>query len=104
MEAAMNAASPSHDTASWEKISIFVFGVVFGAILLVIAFFVPSPTEFQVFVFRVVLALVAAAIAALVPGFLNVQNRIQSPVYRSTIRAGGAVAVFVIVYLWNPPR
>jgi hypothetical protein len=96
----MNVASPGQDTASWEKVSIFVFGVVFVVILLVIAVSIPNPTEFQFFVFRVVLALVAAAIAALVPGFLN----IQSQVYRSRLRAGGAVAVFVIVYLINPPK
>src|SRR5450755_424260 len=100
METAMNATSSIHDTGSWEKIAIFVFGVVFVTILLVVAVFIPNPTEFQFFVFRVVLALVAAAIAALVPGFLN----IQSQVYRNKIRAGGAVAVFVIVYLINPPR
>ena len=94
----MNAAS-RHDTG-WEKVSIFAFGIVFVVVLLLIAVFIPSPTEFQLFVFRVVLALSAAAIAALVPGFLH----IQSHVFRNTIRASGAVAVFVIVYLINPPR
>lgn len=101
----MIAASPSHATPPlWEKISIFVFGVVFVVVLLVIAVSVPSPTEFQFFVFRIVLALVAAAIGAFLPGSLNVQSHIQNPAYRNTIRAGGAVAFFVIVYLINPPR
>ena len=89
-----------HETPLWEKIAVFVFGVVFLGILLGIAVLVPNPTEFQLFVFRVVLALVAAAIAALVPGFLNIQSR----VLRSSIRAGGAIAVFVLVYLINPPK
>jgi uncharacterized integral membrane protein len=84
----------------WEKIAVFAFGVLFLLLLLVIAFLVPNPTDFQLFVFRVALALVAAAVAALVPGFLHV----QSQVFRNTIRAGGAIAVFVIVYMVNPPR
>jgi hypothetical protein len=99
-EATMNATNHDHETPLWEKIAIFTFGVVFLVILLGIAVLIPNPTEFQIFVFRVVLSLVAAAIAALVPGFLH----IQSQVYRNSIRAGGAIAVFVLVYLINPPR
>jgi VIT1/CCC1 family predicted Fe2+/Mn2+ transporter len=99
-ETIMASEEPSVRPHLWEKIAIFVFGVVFLVVLLGIAIFVPNPTEFQLFVFRVVLALVSAAIAALVPGFLN----IESQVYRSSIRAGGAIAVFVIVYLVNPPK
>jgi len=48
-------------------------------------------------VIRVALALGAAGIGASVPGFLEVA-------VSSGIRAGGAVAIFVIVYWFNPPK
>ena len=81
---------------TWEKIGAFVFGVVFIGIMLSIALFIPVPTDFQKFVFRIVLALAAAGIGAVVPGFLQV----QLPPY---IRAGGAIALFIIIYWFNPP-
>jgi len=92
----------NHDpeSARWEKIAAFAFGIVFVVVMLLIAFFVKEPTPFQLFVFRVVLALAAAGVAALIPGFLD----IKSKVLRNSIRGGGALAVFVIVYLINPPQ
>jgi hypothetical protein len=84
----------------WEKIAIFAFGVFFVLILVTIALFVKNPTQFQIFIFRVVLALAGAGIGALIPGFLN----IETAVLRNTIRAGGALAIFVIIYLLNPPN
>jgi MFS family permease len=72
-----------------EKITAFVFGVVFVVVMLYIALYVPNPTETQWFVFRVVLALAAAGVGALLPGLLTV----QAPPY---VRAGGALPLFVI--------
>lgn len=86
-----------HNPHTWEIIAAFAFGVVFLAAMLTIAIFVPNPSPFASFVFRVVLAMAAAGVAALIPGFLQV----NVPPY---IRAGGAIAVFVIVYWFNPPQ
>jgi hypothetical protein len=61
--------------------------------MLAIAF--PAPTAFQYTVFRIVLALAAAGVGALVPGFLEIR-------YKSMIRAGGALAMFVIIYFVSP--
>jgi hypothetical protein len=47
-------------------------------------------------IFRVVLALAAGAFGALIPGFIEVS-------FRNWLRAGGAMALFVIVYMINPP-
>jgi hypothetical protein len=82
---------------NWEKVTAFTFGIVFIAILLSIAFLVPNPTVTQWLVFRVVLALAAAGIAAIIPGLIvvNVSN---------VVRAGGAIALFVLVYWFNPPK
>jgi hypothetical protein len=80
----------------WQIIVAFIFGVTFCVVMLVIAIFFPDPTNFQILVFRVILSLSAAGIAALIPGFINVNI---SPY----IKAGGAIAVFIIVYWFNPP-
>ena len=84
----------------WEKIAIFVFGVVFVATMLLIALFVKYPTPFQLFVFRIVVALAGAGIGALIPGFLNIESTFQ----KASLRAGGALAIFVIIYTLNPPK
>lgn len=82
---------------TWEKIAIFAIGVAFVATLILIALFVPEPKPFPIFIFRVVLALGAGALGALIPGFIEVK-------FRNWLRAGGAIALFVIVYLINPPE
>ena len=80
---------------TWEKLAIFIFGVVFVSVLVLIAIAIPRPTEFQTMVFRIVLSLSAAGVGALVPGLLTVK-------ISSWVRAGGAMAVLVIVYFFNP--
>lgn len=79
----------------WELKAIFSFGVAFVLILVVIAITLPRPTEFQQLIFRIVLALAAAGVGALLPGFLSIK-------YKTFLRAGGALAVFAIVYFFNP--
>jgi hypothetical protein len=78
-----------------QQILAYTFGVAFLLIMLAIAIFLPKPSRFQFFVFRVVLALAAAGTAAMIPGFLQVQ-------VSKFLRAGGALAVFALVYLYNP--
>ncbi len=70
----------------WERIAIFAFGATFVTALPVRAVVFPEPTPFQYTVFRIVLALAAAGIAA----------------FKTIVRAGGALAVFVIVYFFSP--
>jgi len=78
-----------------QQAAAYLFGVAFVVVMLVIAVLFPRPTVFQVFVFRVVLALAAAGVAAMIPGFLNVE-------LGNAIRAGGAIAVFIVIYFLNP--
>ena len=80
----------------WQIIVAFIFGATICIVMLVIAIYFPNPTKFQILVFRVILSLSAASIAALIPGFIKVNI---SPY----ITAGGAIAVFIIVYWFNPP-
>jgi len=55
-----------------------------------------SPEAF--FIFRVVLALSGAAFALILTGFVDVEAKWAEV----TIRAGGTLAVFVLLYLFNP--
>lgn len=80
---------------STEKILAYLFGVIFVTAILIVAIVIDTPTPLQEFVFRVVISLAAAGIAAVIPGFINVD-------VNGFLRAGGAIAVFVIVYFTNP--
>jgi hypothetical protein len=78
-------------------IAVFAFGVVFIVTLLVLAIAFPEPTPFQYTVFRIVLALAAAGVAALIPGFMELN-------IAAWLKAGGAMAVFAIVYFYSPAQ
>ncbi len=80
-----------------QGIAAFAFGVLFAVIMVIVAVVIPNPSDFQYFVFRTLLALAAGGIAAFIPGFLNLQ-------WDTRIRAGGALAVFVLVYMANPAQ
>jgi hypothetical protein len=77
----------------------FTFGVAFTAILLVLAVLIPHPTKEQFEIFRIVIAVSVAGIAATVPGLLQLKLN-QGAVF--SLRAGGALAVFVVVYFYSP--
>ncbi|WP_019867646.1 hypothetical protein [Methylovulum miyakonense] len=77
----------------------FLFGVSFVITLLVVAVKYPNPTAFQYNVFRIILSLAASGVAAMIPGFINLELSTGTELL---IRAGGAIAVFVIIFFFNP--
>lgn len=81
----------------------FAFGTVALGVLLAIAVYVPgnSHNPLLVTVSRVILAVACAGIAAVIPGFLQLELKHSAA---TAIRAGGALAVFALVYLTNPPE
>jgi hypothetical protein len=79
---------------SFDRWAVFVFGVVFVSVLLTLVVAIRDPSPAQLVVFRTVLALAAAGVAAFIPGLLNVEL--------PWIRAGGALAVLVLVYSYSP--
>ena len=85
---------------TWEKVVASVFGVSFVIVMLFIAISFPNPTDFQIFIFRVVLALSASGIGAVIPGFINLEMTKEKLML---VRAGGAIALFLLIYLINPP-
>lgn len=90
----------SRNGRTGERIALGVSAIIFLLIMLGIAIFVPEVTPFQVFVFRTVLAIVAAAAAAFIPGFIRLKLGLAANV---SVRAGGALGVFVLIYAINPP-
>ena len=79
----------------WERIVATVCGIALVVFILGIALIVPNPTGFQYTVFRIVLALSAGGFAGTFSGFLDVK-------WNGWIKAGGGLAVFVIVYFCVP--
>lgn len=78
-----------------ERLAVFAFGVIFVIVMLVLAVKIPNPTPNQYETFKIVLALAAAGVAAFIPGFLAVN-------VSKWLRAGGALAVFAIVFFQSP--
>lgn len=89
-------APPLRAGKTWERITAFIFGVIFLIAILIIAIFISKPTEFQIFIFRIVVACAVGGIGAIIPGFISVN-------VSRYVRAGGAISLFVLVYLINPP-
>lgn len=85
----------------WATIVSVASGIAFLFILLIIAVFIPHPTDFQIFIFRIIIALAAAAFGATIPGFLKVDLPVGK---KGLIAAGGAIAFFVLIYFMNPPK
>ncbi|MEZ8383410.1 hypothetical protein AB6C98_06885 [Vibrio splendidus] len=73
----------------------YIFGVIFMALLLLIAFLERNPSSFQYTIFRIVMALAAGGVVATFPGFLEIK-------LGNWLRGGGALVVFIVVYNTNP--
>lgn len=58
----------------------------------------PPQNAVQQFYFRVIIGISVAGVAAIIPGFLE----IRLSWLKNGIRASGAIAVFVFIYLFNP--
>lgn len=85
----------SHMTKTHERWAAFCFGIFFIVFLLVVAIFIPTPSQFQYTLFRIVLSLAAAGFTTFAPGFIEVK-------FSTWLRAGGALAIFAVVY-WIAP-
>jgi hypothetical protein len=86
-------------TPSPRNYKMFMF-LGFGVLVLLIffaVFFKECPTNAQLQIFHIILALGVAGLAASLPGFITIR-------YKGFISAGGALAVFIIVFLVEPAK
>ena len=75
-------------------------GLLLLLLLLYVAGTNPNPSPFQIRLYLVLLALASASFAALIPGLLRVA--LDGP--GVGIRAAGALAVFVLVFFYEPAQ
>jgi tetratricopeptide (TPR) repeat protein len=85
-----------------EALLAFCFGVVFCSVLAYAGLrSTPISDPGQFFILRVLSALSAAGVAAVIPGMLDLQLK-TGPML--IIRGSGALGVFLVVFLTNPPQ
>ena len=89
---------PTATISKWEKIAGFIFGVTFVTALLILIVFIPNPTPAQWAIFKTILALAAAGVGGILAGAIQVEGALQ----KWTVRAGGAIALFVLVFFFSP--
>jgi hypothetical protein len=77
----------------------FAFGCVFVAVILALAFTGNSLDDRRFEVLRIVLALAGGGIGGVIPGFLDLNMQAGK---KWALRAGGGLAVFIILYFWSP--
>jgi len=70
----------------------FFFGLIFVAAILIVTTILTNPEPWKIRTFTTILALAGAGIASVVPGYFELKNL---PLFR----AGGALAVFVLIFL-----
>ena len=81
------------------EIVLLTVGLILIFVTLIMALRIPQPSVFQFWVFRVIMALGGACIGAIIPGFIEFTSQINE----IALRAGGAIALFLVIYLINPP-
>ena len=91
-------------TPTWQIVTSVAIGVISVIAVLFLSVAIPNPTAWQGFVFRGCLALGLAAVAVIVPGFLNVNAQVRGAGSYFKIFAGGAIAIFIVIWLVNPPE
>jgi hypothetical protein len=88
-----------HRTGKLEIWLAFLFGCIALAAVLWLAFRGDSVNNQQFEILRIVLALAGGGVGAVIPGFLDVNVNTGT---KLALRAGGALAVFVVLYFWSP--
>ncbi len=82
-----------------DVVLAFTFGATFLATIMGVAVFVRDPSPLLITVIKITIALAAAGVSATMPGFLSFSF---SPMASAALRAGGALAVFAIVFFFTP--
>ena len=82
---------------AWEKVTLFAFGTAFFTVLIAIALLDKHPSKSSWYVYTCVLAMAAGGVGALLPGAINVN-------LHPGIRAGGAIAIFVLVFFYGKDK
>lgn len=88
----------NREISPWDKIAGYVFGGIFLSVMLVLNVMFPHPSPTQQETFKIILALSAAGLGGILGGFLKVNGKVA----KLSIRAGGALALFLVVFFISP--
>lgn len=100
----MPAKQDKRKIPKWQLITSVSIGCVALIASVTIALAVPNPTTYQIFILRGLFAIALASIASIIPGFLNLETGARNNAAYFGIYAGGAIAIFVLIWLFNPPE
>jgi hypothetical protein len=95
-------SAPAGTQDAERRLSIvlaFAFGCMFVTVVLALAFMGGSLDDRRFEILRIVLALAGGGVGGVIPGFLDLNMKASS---KRALRAGGGLAVFVVLYFWSP--
>jgi hypothetical protein len=96
----MRTSAAAHDSERRLGIWLaFAFGCVFVAVILTLAFTSSSLDDRRFEILRIVLSLAGGGIGGVIPGFLDLNMKAGT---KWALRAGGGLAVFIVLYFWSP--
>lgn len=90
---------PEPSMTFWERHFPAVSGIGFLLLSIGLTFAFSSPTPFQQRIILATFALAGGGFAAEIPGFLKVELSLGQ---KAAVQAGGALAVFVILFFFAP--
>lgn len=93
-EPGLQASSINKPPSFWMPLGM---GTFFTLVILGLVVFIPCPTSSQFGIFHIIISISAAGLAAVIPGFLEVEQK-------GIWRAGGALAVFALVFFGKPEK
>lgn len=98
----LQGSQPEHTPtlAPWEKILGVFLGVAFITAIFAVVVINPTLTPDQYIFFKFILALAFAGVTGILGGYIQVEGKLKS----LSIRAGGAIAVFVLVLTYTPQQ
>lgn len=85
--------------SQWREIVGVILGTIGMIAIIVLVLFNPELSEKQFLIVRGLFALCSAMLVILIPGALNVQSNWN----KMSVKATGAIAVFIIIWMLNPP-
>lgn len=100
----VRAVSDKKKVPIWQLMTSVSIGVLALITSVAIAFLVSEPSATQEFILRGLFAISLASIASIIPGFINVETGARGAAAYFGIYAGGAIAIFVLIWMFNPPK
>lgn len=84
---------------SWFPAAAFGVGVFFVLVVLLLTTLVPNQLRTTYVIYRIVMSMGCAGFATALTGFIAIKMKFGAGIL---LMAGGSLAVFVIVYFWDP--